>query len=105
MKLSKTQEKCLERMKYDIDKARENDFRSWCIINQCSNNEERYDKNIEYYEKFRMYYDRYKKGEVLVSGYGKPTLNALMKQNIVTVISYEENRKNGVIDWVKLNNY
>lgn len=110
-KLTNTQIKCIEEMKSKIDEARKYDtFDEW-ILNTDSylasrdNPREYLENKREYYNNYIKYYENYKNGAVLVGRYGKPTLNALAKRGIVTVIEYEENRKNGVIDWVKLNNY
>ncbi len=110
-KLTNTQIKCIEKMKSDIDEARKYDnFDEWILNHDRylagrDNPREYLESHREYYNYFKKHYENYKNSIVLVSGYGKPTLNALMKRDIVTVIDYEENRKNGVIDWVKLNNY
>lgn len=110
-KLSKTQMKCIEQMKQVIDVARTaENFEDWLIkTHRFYANQDDPLKYIEdhrsYCEPYRKYYDNYKKGIVLVGGYGKPTLNALEKRGIVTVIEYDEYRSSGVIDWVKLNNY
>jgi hypothetical protein len=112
-KLSKTQIKCIERMKKDIDTAREcKTFREYIIKTnvfvkgRIERDPNYLEENIEYFkERYEKYYEEHKKGNVLVSGYGKPTLNALEKMGIVTVIEYEENRRQGVIDWVHLNDY
>jgi hypothetical protein len=98
-------------MKSDIDEARKYDtFDEWTLnhdsyLSSRDNPREYLESHREYYDNYKKYYENYKNGIVLVSNYGKPTLNALAKRGIVTVIEYEENRKNGVIDWVKLNNY
>ena len=110
-KLTKTQKACIEKMKYDIDLARKYDTFEEYTINTNSFIQSRpdpveyFENNRDYYEDYRKYYDKYRQGIVLVGGYGKPTLNALEKLGIVTVIKYDDYRKNGVIDWVKLNNY
>lgn len=110
-KLSKNQQACIERMKATIDKARAyDDFKSYVIatnnfLARKQDASKEFDENREYYEQFREYWEKYREGIVLVANYGKPTLNALAKIGIVTIIEYEENRKNIVMDWVKLNNY
>lgn len=111
-KFSKSQISCIEEMKKDIDVAREcKTFKEYMIRtnlflrNKLEDNSNYFEDNIEYYNRFKVYYEEYKKGNVLVSGYGKPTLNALQRLGVVTVIDYEENRSHGVIDWVHLNDY
>jgi hypothetical protein len=110
-KLTKTQIKCIEEMKSEIDEARKYDsFEEWIINHDIylagrDNPREYLENNRDYYDGYRKYYEKYKNGIVLVSGYGKPTLEALSKRDIITVVEYVAGRKNGVIDWVKLNNY
>lgn len=110
-KLSKTQLECIERMKATIDKARAyDDFKAYMLatnnfLARQQNPSKEFDENKEYYEQFRQYWEKYREGKVLVANYGKPTLNALAKLGIVTIIEYEANRKSIVMDWVKLNNY
>lgn len=111
--LSKTQLKCIEKIKSDIDTARDCEtFREYIIKTnsflrgRLEKNPNYLDENIEYFTNhYEKYYEEHKKGNVLVAGYGKPTINALEKMGIVTVIKYEQDRSHGVIDWVHLNNY
>ena len=111
MKLTETQVKCIEKMKAEIDEARKYDnFDEWILhhnryLSSRDNPREYLENNRECYNGYIEYYEKYREGIVLVSGYGKPTLNALTKKGIVTVVEYDEDRSHGVIDWVKLNNY
>lgn len=110
-KLSKTQQECIESMKSQIDKARAYDtLKEYVIatteyIRRQDDPSKFYDENENYYEKTeREYYERRRNGEAL-SHYGKPTLKVLERLGLITVTEYSLYRKNGVLDWVKLNNY
>lgn len=109
MKFSKAQQKAINDAKFNIDMARkydtfeeyEGETNHYC---KSRGGAEYVKANIDYYERYRKYYEAYREGNVLITA-GKPTIEALSRMGIFTPIEYEENRKNGVIDWVHLNNY
>jgi hypothetical protein len=109
MKLSKAQERAIEDAKRMIDKARaydtfeeyEGETDSYC---KARGGAEYVRANMDYYEKYREYWEKYRQGDVL-SHAGKNTIEALVRLGIFTVVEFDECRKNGVLDWIHLNNY
>lgn len=109
MKFSKAQQRAIDSAKQLIDEARKYE-----TFEEYQGETNHYCKerggakyvreNIDYYEDYRVYYEEYKKGNVL-SNAGKNTIEALVKMGVFTVVEYDENRKNYVLDWVHLNNY
>ena len=104
-KLSANQQKCIDKMKSDIDTARKHDNYKEYVLEVYQISEERYEGRKEYYERLRKYWENARKAIVLVSSYGKPTIGALERAGLVEAVNFEENRNNGVIDTVKLLNY
>ena len=110
MKLSKAQEKAIQEMKSQIDKARKyGDFKTWLFetnsfIGGKANREEIYQKDRERWDRYIEYYEKNKKGLVLSTA-GKNTLESLENKGLITIVELDNYRKNGVIDWVQLLNY
>jgi len=103
--LSANRQKCIDKMKADIDTARKHDDYKSYVLEVYHISGERYEERKEYYETLRKYWENARKSIVLVSSYGKPTIGALERAGLVEVVTFEENRNNGVIDTVKLLNY
>lgn len=109
MKLSKAQQRAVDGAKCLIDQARafdsfeeyEGETNHYC---KARGGAEYVRANFHHFKEFIPYWEAYKRGDVLTTA-GKNTIEALVKLGVFTVIEYEESRKNGVIDWVHLNNY
>jgi hypothetical protein len=102
--LTATQIKCIEKMKKDIELARSaTDFDDYVLNKQPRTMRASYYENPANYEWERKYYENYKSGKVLVSGYGIPTLRALAKKGYVKDVEFTDYRQQGVIDWATLN--
>lgn len=109
MKLSKAQERAIAQAKYIIDEARSySTFEEWkgetSYYCKSRGGAEYVKANMDYYKPYVKYWEQYKAGNILSTA-GKNTIEALVKMGIFTVIEYEKYRKNGVMDWVHLNNY
>lgn len=109
MKLSKAQARAIEDAKAKIDKARS--FDTWEEYVGETNSfckgrggVEYVKENIDKWIWEKEYWENYKEGNV-ISNAGKNTIEALVKMGIFTVVEYEENRSNGVLDWIHLNDY
>lgn len=108
-RLSKAQENAIADAKRQIDDARayetfeeyEGETNRWC---KNHGGAEYVRNNIERYEEYRKYYEERRKGNALVTC-GKNTIEALVKMGVFTVVDYDKNRKQGVIDWVHLNEF
>lgn len=106
-KLSKIQIRTIEEAKHKIEVAR-----SFETFEEYEGETNHFAKsrggveyvkaNIEHYEQYRIFWERYKNGDVLTSA-GKPTIEALVKLGIFSKPEYSTYRKQGVIDWVHYN--
>ena len=108
MKLSKAQIKAVEIAKADIDLARAYDSFEEYVIATLSFYKNR---GVEYVrdhmDDLKFYKDAWEKERngIVLSRAGKNTIEALVKMGIFTVVEYDVMRRQGVLDWVKLNNY
>lgn len=111
MKLSKAQVKAIESAKKDIDFARAFDSFEEYLVE--ADGWYKRQGGVDYVRKhindhavvyYKECWEREKNGIVL-SRAGKNTIEALVRMGIFTVIGYDPLRRQGVLDWVKLNNY
>lgn len=107
MKLSKAQIRAIEDAKREIEKAR-----SFDTFEEYEGEHNSYARgrggaefvraNIEEFERYRIYWERYRQGDVLTSA-GKNTIEALVRMGIFSCPEYSKYRNCGVIDWVHYN--
>ena len=110
MKYSKAQQRAIDDAKRDIDTARAyNTFEEWegetNSFCRARGGADYVRENIERFECYREYYERYRAGDVLTNA-GKNTIEALVRMGVFSVEEYSNYRNGGcVLDWVHLNNY